>query len=179
MKQITVNVYSFKELSEKAKEKAMDKYFHIEQLWYSDIYDQAKSIDISIESFDLYRKDIEVKNLSSYSNIACKVNQMLSFIDLGEFKPAKEDLDLHKETKEFIEKYNTFANELELTNEWLEIDRLYDSIKELEMEYKGYIEGYYLACLVKQYDWMHSQEYIQDYFEANEYQFNEDGFVIY
>jgi hypothetical protein len=179
MKQITINVYSFKELNEKAKQKAIDKYYHLEQLWYSHIYDSAESVGIKIEYFDIDRNDLEIKDTKNFPDIAEKTKEcMESYIKDG-YKAEKEDLKLYEETKDYLCRYTKLKEDLEKTDLWEEIDDIYDQINDLHMEYKGCLEGYYLICLKREYEHYYSDTYIQDYFEYNQYNFNEDGFIIY
>jgi hypothetical protein len=57
MKTIETIVYSFNELDEKAKAKAIDKerYFYVEDTWWDNVYDSAKEVGINITEFDLGR----------------------------------------------------------------------------------------------------------------------------
>jgi len=64
MRTIEVKLYTFNELSEEAKNKALEKLaeINVNYEWYEYIYEDAKSIGLNITEFDVdYRYNIEGK----------------------------------------------------------------------------------------------------------------------
>lgn len=57
MKTITINLYSFNELSKEAQQKALNKLatINVEHDWWDDTYEDAKNIGLEIKEFDLDR----------------------------------------------------------------------------------------------------------------------------
>ena len=58
-KQITV--YSFSELSDSSKQKAIEdnRYISVKENWWENVYEDANNIGLKITSFDDYRGEIE------------------------------------------------------------------------------------------------------------------------
>jgi hypothetical protein len=76
MKTISINLYSFNELSEEAQQKALDhyRYFMVEDSWWDSIYSDAKEIGLKITSFDLDRnRNAKGELLHSFEEVCCNI----------------------------------------------------------------------------------------------------------
>ena len=77
MRTIRTKVYKFSELSDKAKQKAIEKFYdiNVDYDWWESVYEDAKNIGLKITGFDIDR--------ASYCNgdfilSACEVAQNIS-----------------------------------------------------------------------------------------------------
>lgn len=57
MKTIAINLYDLDELDGRAKEKALQEYayFNVEDDWWQNVYEDAKTIDLKLTGFDIDR----------------------------------------------------------------------------------------------------------------------------
>ena len=73
MRTIETIVYSFNELDEKAKLKAIEKhrYFYVHDTWWDNVYESAKEIGLEITGFDLDRsRYIDGKFIKDVESVA-------------------------------------------------------------------------------------------------------------
>jgi hypothetical protein len=169
MKTIEIKLYSFNELSEDAKEKAINELYDINLFyeWWDSIYEDAKNIDIKITGFDIDRgRYCKIENLNDWHTIADKIMQ-----EHGEncetYKIAESFL---KERDEIID--TAIRDEDGDFEDENEIDNLLDN---LESDFKNDISEEYLSMLRKGYDYLSSPEAIIETIEANDYEFTENG----
>ena len=187
-----INIYQFSELSESAKQNALTKLADINVGfdWWEFIIEDAKNVGIEITSFDLYHRDIEVKDLDiEYS---CKEILKAHGENCGTYKVAALALKNHSVAEWRKERIEYFLQKLKDANpdffeEWpeKEIERynLWDSIlddvvkqiKELETEFTEDIEHVYLRYLENEYEYLTSKESIIETIEANKYEFTANG----
>lgn len=148
MKQVTINTYTFNELSESAKEKARDWYKEsaLDFEWWDFIYEDVKTVGLKIISFDLDR------------NRHAKGSFIDSAKDCAEriIKEHGEPCETYKTAKAFLKDYKEDNEDQE--NEFL------DSILED-----------FSIILQKESDYMQSNEYIDENILCNEYTFLENG----
>lgn len=156
MRDITFKVYQFSELSEEAKQKAIEncREFALEDQWYEFIYEDAKTIGLEITGFDLDR--------GRY----CK----------GEF--SKHPLDVVREIiknhGEQCETYKTamrYAPALKLASDANDDEALANT----EHEFLNDLLEDYRAMLQQEYEYRNSDEAIKEMIEANEYEFLANG----
>ena len=147
MKNITMTVYNFDELSEFAKDRARDwvRESLFDYDWWDSVYDDAKNIGFKIKGFDLYKHDIK-GDLTLPVNEVCK----LIYANHGKkrctYKLAKT-IDQRK------------AND--------DDDTVNNFCHDLSQEY--------LSMLQHEADYMASNEYVDECIRANEYEFTENG----
>lgn len=155
MKVITniYNVYEFDELSDTAKDKAIENLYdvNIDIEWWDSTYEDANTIGLEITGFDLDR--------GSYCH--------------GKFTESPETvIRLIKENHgRACETYKTamqYKKELKKTKS----DGDYESVRDEFLE--SLLEDYRII-LQKDYDYMTSKEAIIETIEANEYTFLENG----
>lgn len=153
MKTITINIYNFKELSEKTQQKVLEKLsdINVDFDWWDSLYDDAKQAGLEIESFDIYNREISGK-LDGF------------FIDSIEWilKNHGESCDTYKIAKEYLPKYEKSKKED-------------DTLDDLREEYAGKLCQCYLKMLTDEYNYFTSEEAILETIEANEYTFESDG----
>lgn len=150
MRTITKSIYSFNELSEEAKGKAVERLFdiNVDHKWWEFIYEDAKNIGLKITSFEIERY-CEGKFLS------------------GAYEVAQAIIENHGETCETYKTAKSFLSEYK--------DMPEDDIEELEEDFlKSLLEDYRII-LSHEYEYMTSSEAIIETIKANGYEFDEDG----
>lgn len=169
MKTIEIKLYSFSELSEDAKEKAINELQDINFYddWFDFIYDDAKEIGIKITGFDIDRGSYcNIENFDDWHIIADKI-----------ISNHGEHCETYKIAESFLKERDEIINTAirdengDFENEY-EIDNLID---DLEEAFKDDLSEEYLSILRKEYEYRASDEGIIEAIEANEYDFTEDG----
>jgi hypothetical protein len=175
MRTIETKVYHFSELSEEAKEKAIQAYFdiNVSHEWWEFIFMDAEQIGLKITGFDLDRnKHCTGKLIHSASEVS---NLIL--------KNHGETCETYKLAENFISEWDylveKFSDGIDKTrvseeNEW-EFDNEAD---ELEAEFLKDLLEEYASILQKAYEYLTSEEAIQETIEANGYEFTEAGKIF-
>lgn len=163
MRTIEVKLFQFSELSDKAKERALEQLCDINFMhdWWDSVYEDAENIGLKITEFYLDRgMSIEAEPLLSASEIAANIIR-----DHG------ESCDTHKIAIEFIEEQN------EKLAKYLETESTEDedALIKCEEEFMMMLRGEYLIMLQNEYEFRSSEEAIIETIEANEHEFTEDG----
>jgi hypothetical protein len=148
-------VYQFDELTEKAKEKALEELYdiNVDYDWWEGVYEDAKEIGLKLTGFDIDR--------GSY----CKgelIDDLHSVI-LAIIRNHGKETETYKTAKEFEDKL--------VFNEDNEIENL----EELEDDFLKAICEDYLVMLRNEYEYFTSEEAIVETIRTNEYEFTEDG----
>ena len=149
MKTIKINVYPFSELSEAAKNKALDyqRMINVNCQWYETVYAQAKTLGIEIEDFELG------ENYFCYIDLIKPVNTIISKI----LKTQSEDTALYLLAKEYT---SILAG-------------LYDeSLEGVEHRFMFALRDLYLDILRKQYRHLTSDKEVQKAIESNQFTIN-------
>jgi hypothetical protein len=168
MKTIEIKLYKFNELSEEAKQTAIEKNIDINLLedWYDSICEDAKNIGLKITSFDLDRN----RNAKGdFLLSACEVAQNI----LNEHV---ESCETYKTAQSFMEDwqpvFNDYMNE---ESENYESRELEDEMQDLEDDFLKSLCEDYSIMLQNEYEYLYSDEAIIETIEANDYDFTEDG----
>lgn len=155
MRTKTINIYTFNELSEKAKKNAIDNYregmaFEYEyQIAWENILDDAKNIGLKIIALDQHRAN-EGFFLEDAENVAKKI-----------MKDHGQSCETYKTAKNFLDELAKTKDE--------------NDIEELEKEFlHDLLEDFRIMCQ-KEIEYQESDEAITDSIEANEYEFLENG----
>lgn len=160
MKTIEVNLYKFSELSDEAKEKAIQRLsdINVDYNWYP--YEDATNINLHINSFDIERGSyVDAKFITNPANCAESI--------LSEHG---KDCETYKTAKQFLDDLN------ELTSKFEDIeDCPEDDIEELEDEFLKSICEDYRIMLQNEYEYLSSEKAIIETIEANDYDFLENG----
>jgi hypothetical protein len=158
MKIVKTKVYQFKELSETAKKKALEKLYdiNVDYDWWDSVYDDAEQIGLKITSFDIYHKDI-TGELTLDIQESCKAIM----------ENHGEKCETYKTAKTYLEQFNKISDE-----------NREDENEDLTAEYEHDLLEDYLVMLSNEYDYMTSEQAIVETIEANEYDFTEDGRIF-
>jgi len=152
MKTITINLYEFNELSEKAQRHALNKMWdiNIDYEWWDWTYEDALNVGCIIKGFDLGRgKSVNLVIDNEHIEVAQKIVENWG-----------ETCDGYKESKQFIEDFET-------------VDE--DILDNLKHKYKDVLEKTFWNMLQEDYDYKISDEAIKETIESNEYYFTESG----
>lgn len=169
MREITTKVYTFDELTDKAKENARDWYRQgaLDDEWWSGVSSDAENVGLKITEFDLGRASyVEAKFLDSAEETAHKIET-----EHGEtcdtFKTAKAYLKKRDELLDTWPKDENgdFENEFQLDVELDILDN--DFLDSLQEDYRIILE--------KEAEYLTSDECIDDNITANGYEFTADG----
>lgn len=171
MRTIETNVYSFSELSEESKQKAIERLYdiNVDCEWWSFIYDDANNIGLRITGFDIDR--------ASY----CKGVFLLSSCEVAAniLKEHGENCETYKTAQKFLELHNPiFANYMDENHESYESAESENLMIEMENDFLNDLLEDYRILLSHEYDYLTSKESIIKTIEANEYEFTIDGKLI-
>lgn len=171
MKQVTVTVYQFDELTtEGAKENARNWYrqgmYDFE--WWESIYADAESIGLAITSFDLDR------------NRHCK-GKWTTLPDYGSangLHAARLITANHGAHCDTFKHARVFQQEVHLLD--TEAEDYEDKLDALDSEFLRTLLEEYSIMLQKEYEWMAEDAQVEDNIRANQYEFDENGkrFVV-
>lgn len=172
MRTIETTVYTFDELSDTAKEKAVSQFSdtNVDFDWWHSVYEDAERIGLKITFFDLDRNRHAKGNfIDSGSDCAFKIKNEHGKT-CGTFKLAEKFLS---DYDSLVEKYSdgidksivSYENEYGFDNE----------ADELETEFlKALLEEYSLM-LEKEYEYLTSFDAIAETIRANGYEFTIEG----
>lgn len=171
MRTVETKVYQFSELSESAKEQAIQEFWDINVTheWWESMYEDAENIGLKITGFDIDRNYCIGYLIASAGEVSDKI--IKTHCEICEtYKSAKRFLS---EWDSLVEKYSdgiqkdrvTDENEQEFDNE----------AEDLEQEFLTDILNCYLNLLQREYEYQTSSEAIIDAIEANGCEFTETG----
>jgi len=162
MRTKTVNVYQFDELSDEAKEKAIEalRDINVNREWWDSIYDDAENVGLKLTEFDLDRnRHAKGKFTESATYTAEKI-----------MDEHGKECDTYKTAKQFLDDLNALTSEYDDIEDCPE-----DKIEELEDEFLKSILEDYSIMLQKESEYLTKDETIIETIKANEYEFTEDG----
>ena len=167
MKKRIINVYGFDELTEKAKENAINKLadINVDYAWWDSTYDDAGNIGLKLKTFDLDRNRHATGELIlSATEVAANVIR-----DHG------DQCETYKTAQEFLDEQNKYPMPDDDSDEFSVWE---DKMLELEDEFlKSLLEDYSII-LQKEYEYLTSEEAIIESIKANDYVFDENGNLI-
>ena len=169
MKTIKIEVYEFDELSEEAKEKARDwyRYGALDYEWWDYIYDDAENVGIKITEFDLDRQRSAEGSFTD-DGIYC-ANKIL--------EEHGEDCESHNTAQGFLKERDTFIDlaPRDEDGEFKEPYALDANLDHVEAEFLKSILEDYSILLRKEYEYVLSDESVDENIRANEYTFTKEG----
>ena len=182
-RQIVKTIYQYDELNESAKERALGWYaqcvFYHE--WWDCIYDDAQRIGLKIEEFDLNRNRHAKGYLINRMEDVCRAITKAHGKICGTHKLATQYLELIQGLKERIEADMSNLDESDESYE----DDVYaleseqeDELAELKDEFEEALLEEYSVMLQKEAEYMQSREYLEEGIWANEYEFDEHGYIV-
>jgi len=179
---ITRVIYTFEELSDKAKQKAIDNLssINVDYDWWDSVYEDANQVGITITSFDLDRNRHAESKICNPEETAelilenhgqeCETYKTAQAF-MNEYKPLKAKFDRIEEINErFSNHHSKLAYKIFDYGEKLE-----NEIDELKDDFKKSITEDYSINLQKEYEYLCSDEAIREHIESNDYEFMEDG----
>jgi len=172
MKTVSINTYKFSELSDEAKQAAIENLYDINVSydWWENVYYDAKQVGIKITGFDLDRNKHCTGELIESMTECCR----LIIANHGEICNTAVTAANYLETYDkLVEKYSDGIT-LDIVaedNTW-EFDQEAD---ELEEEFLKDILEDYANMLQDEYEYATSEEAIIETIEANDYDFTQDG----
>ncbi len=170
MRIIETIVYSFNELDEKAKSKAIEKhrYFYVGEPWWDNVYESAEETGVKITGFDLEdrSKHINGKFIKDAESVADYILQ-----EFGETCQAYKVADNYQKQRE-----NILTNaEKDEFGDFSDLYTLDNQLDALDTELRNDLLNYYLKCLQLEYEYYISDEFISEFLTNNEYNFLQDG----
>lgn len=177
MKTISVNLFEYNELSDKAKEKALEdnRDYNIYDMWYDSIYDDANTMSLVISAFDLYRRTISI-DFDTFPEDS--IGAIL--------KNAGKTTELHKTATRYYASLEELKREhiqrqafLDEEDEGDEEERFEETetYEEWRDEFIKDLGEDYLSLLRQEYEYQTSDTAIIESFEANEVMFMENGTI--
>jgi hypothetical protein len=172
MKTTTLNIYSFDELSQEAKEVAVDSLcsINVEHDWWDFTYEDARQIGLKLESFDLDRnKHVKGRFLLTSIEVAAKICQEHGK-DCETYRIAAT---FSSEYDSLIEKYSDGIDKYTVTEE---NEYVFNNIvNTLSEDFANDLLEEYANILQRECDYLQSEEAIIETIKANEYEFLESG----
>ena len=165
MRVIQTKAYQFEELDEQTKEKAIDNYRYIgveDNFWYDFIKEDLISVGIELRSFDIERGSFAEIHLEDFYDTCEKI------IDLH-----GGNCETYKIAERYIKEYKHIQYHIQ------DDEDLDEKLDDLDEEYQKEFSEEVLSMLRREFEHMTSDEYIIDMFDANEYEFTEQGELIY
>jgi len=178
---ITKELYQFSELSDSAKENAVNECseFNVMEDWWTYSYEDAEKVDLKISGFDCDRG--QSIDLAFIYNPIDTANQIIK--DHG---PTCETFKL---SKVFISEYEVLSALIEvfeqLNNDFYDdnfsgeiydvVEKYADQLEFLEDEFLKDLSNEYLSILSQEYDYLTSEDAIIELIDSNGYEFSIDG----
>lgn len=168
----TRTLHTFDELSDEAKEKALQEYRDINFFydWWDFIYEDSERVGLKIDGFDLdRRRHATGKFIESAFECASKI-----------IKEHGETCETYKTAKAFLSDWYELVikhsdgintDEVSEDNEY-EFDKDAD---ELESDFLKSILEDFSIILQNEYEYLYSDKAVREAIEANEYEFTEEG----
>lgn len=166
----TVKIYTFAELSEEAKEKAIADLYDINvgHNWWEFTYQDAEDIGLKITSFDLDR------NRHAKGEFTLSANEVAANI----MQKHGEECETYKTAEKFMMEWKpVFCEYMDESSERYESGESEMQLMELEDDFLNDLLEEYSDILQREYEWLTSSESIIETIEANEYEFLIDGTI--
>ena len=170
MKTIEIKLYPFDELSEDAKEKAIEQNYEANVCfeWWESVYEDAANIGLKLTGFDIDRGNY------------CKGDFTLSAIEVYQniVNSHGKDCETYKTAEIFKEEWQPiFDNYMNEEHEEFESRESEDKLNDLEADFLNNLLEDYLSLLEQEYEYLTSEEAIIEYIKANGFEFYESGEV--
>ena len=179
MRTIKTRVYTFDELNDTAKDKARDWYREgaLDYEWWDCTYMDAETIGMKITSFDLDR------NRHAEGHLTLSLAESCEAI----LKEHGETCETYKTASEYLTQYNQLDNakdeairtlspqDIEDEKETELEDQFEDAIVQLADEYQQSLLEDYSIMLQREYEYLLSDQQVDESIRCNEYEFTETG----
>ena len=176
MRIIETKVYRFKELDEQAKEKALEnnREIFVEDSWWEFVEYDLEMFGLKLKEFDLGRRDyVKLEVYYALDKICDKIMEICG-----------DKTEIYKIAEEYSKEYKLIQDDMESLNDMdtdkdeHDLMRLELKSQDLEDDFLKEISEEALSMLKNEYEYLTSEECIIDMFEANEYEFTEEGKLI-
>jgi len=166
--QITRTIYTFDELSDRAKGKARHKIADIntDHEWWDSVYEDAANVGIKITGFDTGRAQDITGTIEDTEGTAHRIMK-----DHGEMCETYKTAAAYLADRDAVIAAAPKDEHGELVDEY-ELD---EKLDELGEHFRKSILGDYLQTLTRELEYLYSDEAIADTIEANGYEFDEYG----
>jgi len=175
MRTITTTIHTFAELSERAKNTAIEQLrgINVDYSWWDSVYEDAARIGLRIESFDLCRNRHAKGSFDLCADdvaraILSEHGDHCNTYTLGAAFLSSRD--------ELVQRYSDGVN-TSVVAEGNEYD-FDNELDELEAEFLRDLLEEYSVMLQDEWEYMQSDEAIIYTIEANEYEFTESGKLV-
>lgn len=169
MREITVKVFKFDELTDKAKERARDWYreggLDSEYAW-EHVKEDARNVGLRILSLDQHRANKGTLDRGAVDTAKRIMNDHGSACET--FKTAKRFLD---QRAPIAKAYD----EAEAVDDVAVTDELYNTLETLDVDFLRDLLEDYRVMLEKDIEWSNSAEAVDENIIANDYEFLENG----
>lgn len=168
MRTIITKVYQFSELSEQAKQKAVETMqdINVDYDWWQSTYEDAENIGLKITSFDLDR------NRHAKGEFTLSANEVAQNI----FNNHGEDCDTYKTAQTFMETWQPVFNAyMDKNLDSYESPESEQLLQNFEEDFLNDILEDYSIMLQNECEYQQSEAAIIETIEDNEYEFKADG----
>ena len=162
MQTITINTFKYDELSEEAKEKAMETMhtINVDHDWWDFIYEDAMTIGLKITGFDIDRGSYcEGDFTEDEKDVAALIIE-----NHGEI------CETHKTTQEYLTEYNKLVDSCR--------DDEDINTEDIDKEFEQSILEDYRIMLTREYDFLTGEDAVIETIECNDYNFTDNGELI-
>ena len=160
MRIIETKAYQFEELDEQTKEKAIDNYRYVSvehDSWWDFVKEDLNYIGIELRSFDIDRGSFAEIHSEDFYETCEKI-----------IETHGENCETYKIAERYIKEYNEIHQHIHDD----------DAIECLDEKYQKEFSEEVLSMLRREYEYMTSDEYVIEMFQANEYEFTDQGKLI-
>lgn len=183
MRIIETKVYKFDELTEEAKQKAIENLYdiNVDYEWWDLTYDDAANIGLKITGFDLDRASYVE---GEFMDTALETAQAI-------IKEHGEQCETFKTAQDYMIEYNRLLAEQcqevadDLYHRQIEPEIVFDleyddyiNTGDIDAEFLKSLCEDYRIILQKEYEYLTSEAAIIETIQANEYEFTEDGELV-
>ena len=168
MRTIETKAYTFSELSEDAKQKAIENHYdiNVDYEWWESIYEDAGRIGLEIDGFGLDR------GLHASGGLTLSALEVAQNI----INEHGEKCDTYKLAQDFLNEHAPiFSDYMNEESENYESKELEDDMAYLEDEFTKDLLNEYASMLQRSFEDLTSEEAITETIVANGYEFTEDG----
>ena len=163
-----IKIYQFAELSDAAKQTAINHFadINVDGEWWKLIYEDAKTIGLKISSFGIDRHN------------HCKGDFILAANEVAAniFREHGESCDTYKTALKFMDEWQPLFNDyMDETSKNYESGELEQQMLDLEEEFLSSLLEDYALMLQSEYEYATSEEAIIETIEIEKYNFTEDG----
>jgi hypothetical protein len=169
MKEITIKLYEFDDLSVDVQRKVIERHrrINVNGCWYDSIYEDAKKIGLKINEFSIYYQRIRGEVITSAKR--------------GEFITSAIDcaINILKEHGEQLETYEmalNFINDRFKIHREKSVDKCRDLRDNID-DFKRSLLEYYFINIRREYGYQLSDKMVIKSIRANGYTFEEDGTI--